>query len=113
MPTTFAAAPIDGQIFQFERENELDKQFVDDEQAEGQSTDLCRFFFSGTGCNKGARCQFRHARNDRLIVCKHWLRGLCKKGEYCEYLHEFDMSKMPECYFFSKFGKEFSTRISV
>lgn len=40
-------------------------------------------------------------------MCKHWLRGLCKKGDDCEFLHEFDMSKMPECYFFSKFG-EFS-----
>ncbi|KAJ8906637.1 hypothetical protein NDN08_003130 [Rhodosorus marinus] len=105
MTAVFEAAPIDNQIFKFERENELDIQFVEDESAEGQSTDLCKNFFSTAGCLKGARCQYRHARNDRLIVCKHWLRGLCKKGEYCEYLHEFDKSKMPECYFFSKFGE--------
>mmetsp|Transcript_8096 Transcript_8096/g.24391 ORF Transcript_8096/g.24391 Transcript_8096/m.24391 type:complete len:362 (-) Transcript_8096:502-1587(-) len=105
MPSVFEAAPINDQIFRFEMENELDRQFIDDEQAEGQSTDLCRFFFSKSGCKRGERCQFRHARNDKLIVCKHWLRGLCKRGVLCEFLHEFDKSKMPECYFFSKFGE--------
>ena len=39
---------------------------------------------------------FRHVRGDKTIVCKHWLRGLCKKGDGCEFLHEYDMSKMPE-----------------
>lgn len=54
-------------------------------------------------CDKGASCPFRHIRGDRTIVCKHWLRGLCKKGDQCEFLHEFDMTKMPECYFYSRF----------
>ena len=36
---------------------------------------------------------------------QHWLRGLCKKGDQCEFLHEYDMSKMPECYFYSRFSK--------
>ncbi|KDO17470.1 hypothetical protein SPRG_16972, partial [Saprolegnia parasitica CBS 223.65] len=31
------------------------------------------------------------------VVCRHWLRGLCMKGDNCEFLHQFDMSKMPEC----------------
>lgn len=101
----FDPAPLHGQVFDFEVENQLDIQRRDDDMAEGRSTDLCRFFFSPQGCAKGSRCQYRHARNDRLIVCKHWLRGLCKKDEFCEYLHEFDLSKMPECYFFSKFGE--------
>jgi hypothetical protein len=26
-------------------------------------------------------------------------------GDDCEFLHEYDMAKMPECYFFSKFGQ--------
>ena len=39
------------------------------------------------------------------VVCKHWLRGLCKKGDGCEFLHEYDMTKMPECYFYSRFSK--------
>ena len=29
------------------------------------------------------------------IVCTHWLRNLCKKGENWEYLHSYDPSKMP------------------
>ena len=34
------------------------------------------------------------------LVCKHWLRGLCKKGDACEFLHEYNLRKMPECNFF-------------
>ena len=26
-------------------------------------------------------------------------------GDDCEFLHEYDMAKMPECYFFSRFGQ--------
>ena len=53
-------------------------------------------------------------RNGRLarqgsVVCKHWLKGthsfimhcnaqgLCKKGDACEFLHEYNIRKMPEC----------------
>jgi len=40
------------------------------------------------------------------VVCKHWLRGLCKKGnDQCEFLHEYDLTKMPPCHFFINFGK--------
>ncbi|KAG7663919.1 YTH1 [[Candida] subhashii] len=38
------------------------------------------------------------------IVCKHWLRGLCKKNDHCEFLHEYNLRKMPECLFYSKNG---------
>ncbi len=38
-----------------------------------------------------------------------WLKFLFAKnvslGDDCEFLHEYDMAKMPECYFFSKFGQ--------
>ena len=61
-------------------------------------------FRNGT-CARGAHCPFRHVRGERTIVCKHWLRHLCKKGDDCEFLHEYDMSKMPVCYFFQKFGE--------
>jgi hypothetical protein len=30
----------------------------------------------------------------RTVVCKHWLRGLCKKGDLCDYLHEYDDDKV-------------------
>ena len=33
----------------------------------------------------------------RSLICKHWMRGLCKKGETCEFLHEYNLRKMPEC----------------
>ncbi|CAK7268558.1 RNA-binding component of cleavage and polyadenylation factor [Sporothrix epigloea] len=38
------------------------------------------------------------------LVCKHWLRGLCKKGDGCEFLHEYNLRKMPECNFFVRNG---------
>ncbi|TFK05891.1 group 10 secretory phospholipase A2-like [Platysternon megacephalum] len=50
-------------------------------------------------------CPFRHISGEKTVVCKHWLRGLCKRGDLCEFLHEYDMTKMPECYFYSKFGE--------
>ncbi|XP_017011438.2 cleavage and polyadenylation specificity factor subunit 4 [Drosophila takahashii] len=66
---------------------------------------VCNFITrSGQECDKGSACPFRHIRGDRTIVCKHWLRGLCKKGDQCEFLHEYDMTKMPECYFYSRFN---------
>lgn len=36
---------------------------------------------------------------------KHWLRGLCKKGDQCDYLHRYDLSQMPECHFFAQNGE--------
>lgn len=42
------------------------------------------------------------AKNDprlRTIVCRHWLRGLCMKGNSCEFLHKFDLERMPYCHY--------------
>lgn len=85
-------------------------------------------------CQLGIHCPFRHvtpsslnfappttaSANNRLnhqhhhhhnhhsshakTVCKHWLRGLCKKGNSCEFLHEYNLRTMPECWFFGKYG---------
>ncbi|CEH12541.1 related to cleavage and polyadenylation specificity factor [Ceraceosorus bombacis] len=67
-------------------------------------------------CPLGPSCPLRHtapgsqnfrppARDPhKRTVCKHWLRGLCKKGDQCDYLHEYDMRRMPECRFFATFG---------
>lgn len=63
------------------------------------------FPFSLPHPSAGGMCPFRHISGEKTVVCKHWLRGLCKKGDQCEFLHEYDMTKMPECYFYSKFGK--------
>ncbi|XP_045211551.1 cleavage and polyadenylation specificity factor subunit 4-like [Mercenaria mercenaria] len=66
---------------------------------------ICTFFLTPVGCSKATACPFRHIKGEKTVVCKHWLRGLCKKGDDCEFLHEFDMTKMPECFFFSKYGQ--------
>lgn len=42
------------------------------------------------------------------MVCKHWLRGLCKKGDQCKFLHQYDVTRMPQCYFYFKFGNALS-----
>ena len=41
----------------------------------------CVFHLRGQ-CSRGTMCPYRHIKPDRTIVCKHWLRGLCKKGSY-------------------------------
>lgn len=57
------------------------------------------------GCNTYLMgSNFRHIIGEKSVVCKHWLRGLCKKGDQCEFLHEYDLQKMPECYFYSKYS---------
>jgi len=65
---------------------------------------ICDFFLIRS-CHRGQLCPLRHISGDRMIVCKHWLRGLCKKGDDCEFLHQYDMEKMPECYFYNKYGQ--------
>ncbi|XP_063718818.1 cleavage and polyadenylation specificity factor subunit 4-like [Symsagittifera roscoffensis] len=64
---------------------------------------VCNFFKRGL-CKRGFLCPFRHVQGEQSVVCKHWIRGLCKKGDECEFLHAYDMSKMPECYFYQRYG---------
>ena len=49
--------------------------------------------------------QFVSKRNFRQTVCRHWLRGLCMKGDNCGFLHEFDQNRMPVCRFYAKYGE--------
>ncbi|NWQ58885.1 CPSF4 factor, partial [Neopipo cinnamomea] len=63
----------------------------------------------GTG-SCGSLCWggLRHLQGTQTlatVVCRHWLRGLCKRGDGCDFLHERDATRMPECYFYSKFGE--------
>ncbi|KAG5417231.1 UTP21 [Candida metapsilosis] len=57
-------------------------------------------------CPLGSNCPNKHVSQMYFnkVVCKHWLRGLCKKGDHCEFLHEYNLRKMPECLFYSKNG---------
>ncbi|ELP93099.1 mRNA 3'-end-processing protein YTH1, putative [Entamoeba invadens IP1] len=43
--------------------------------------------------------------NEKTVVCSHWLRGSCKLGNNCGYLHEYDLDKTPMCNHFEKYGK--------
>ncbi|NXL28554.1 CPSF4 factor, partial [Glaucidium brasilianum] len=53
----------------------------------------------------GRQCPFQNAGGEKTVVCKPWLRGLREKGDGCDFLHQYDATKMPECYFHAKFGK--------
>ncbi|TPX08410.1 uncharacterized protein E0L32_010140 [Thyridium curvatum] len=81
---------------------------------------VCKAYSAGH-CPNGTRCTERHVSaataaqggeqggkqgggGFNSLVCKHWLRGLCKKGESCEFLHEYNLRKMPECNFFVRNG---------
>ena len=76
---------------------------------------ICKAFAAGN-CPLKSHCPERHVTSTTSsgtgkessgfgsLVCKHWLRGLCKKGESCEFLHEYNLRKMPECNFFVRNG---------
>ncbi|NWY58566.1 CPSF4 factor, partial [Chionis minor] len=53
----------------------------------------------------GAWCPFRHVGGEKAAGCKHWLGGLRKRGGGCDFLRESGVTKMPECCFYSKFGR--------
>ncbi|KAH8928010.1 hypothetical protein BT69DRAFT_1213412, partial [Atractiella rhizophila] len=81
---------------------------------------ICSDYLSSGQCPRGSACPKRHILAPSPLnftppppvnpsahartVCKHWLRGLCKKGATCEFLHEYNLRKMPECWFFAKYG---------
>ncbi|CAK9036380.1 30-kDa cleavage and polyadenylation specificity factor 30 (Protein OXIDATIVE STRESS TOLERANT 6) (Zinc finger CCCH domain-containing protein 11) (AtC3H11), partial [Durusdinium trenchii] len=33
----------------------------------------------------------------KTVVCRHWVKDLCMKMDDCEYLHELNPARMPEC----------------
>ncbi|KAI1617833.1 hypothetical protein EDD37DRAFT_240955 [Exophiala viscosa] len=79
------------------------------------SVPVCPDIASSGHCPRGRRCPHRHptpaqqpqhhyGRQNDNYVCKHWLKGLCKKGDTCDYLHEYNLRKMSECQFFNQNG---------
>jgi cleavage and polyadenylation specificity factor subunit 4 len=53
---------------------------------------FCKAFREGH-CPLGNACPDKHSVTHSFnnLVCKHWLRGLCKKGDQCEFLHEYNL----------------------
>ena len=46
----------------------------------------------------------RPTKTVRQMVCTFWLKGTCKKGDECEFLHTNDKDKLPDCPSFSSYG---------
>eukprot|EP00730_Choanoeca_flexa_P019600 TRINITY_DN9582_c0_g2_i2.p1 TRINITY_DN9582_c0_g2~~TRINITY_DN9582_c0_g2_i2.p1 ORF type:complete len:177 (+),score=20.19 TRINITY_DN9582_c0_g2_i2:88-618(+) len=53
-------------------------------------------------CPRGPLCPYRHIKGSKGTVCNFWLRGICKKGDDCEFLHLYIEQLMPECFYFQK-----------
>ncbi len=68
------------------------------------SQPYCKAFREGH-CPLGkGRCPDKHpiTLSHSTLICKHWLRGLCKKGESCDFSHEYNLRKMQECINFTR-----------
>ncbi|KAK2196631.1 bifunctional Zinc finger [Babesia duncani] len=50
------------------------------------------------------RVDIERNRGKHSIVCRHWLKGMCMKGEFCDFLHQLVYSRMPPCRSFEKNG---------
>ncbi|XP_052053211.1 putative cleavage and polyadenylation specificity factor subunit 4-like protein [Apodemus sylvaticus] len=98
-------AGLQGFTFTFEHDVELQKGtgLLPFQDMDKSSSAVCNFFAKGL-CVKGILCPLRHEQGEKMVVCKHWLRGLCRKSDCCNFLHQYDVSRMPVCYFHSKFG---------
>ncbi|GAB1297023.1 Cleavage and polyadenylation-specific factor 4-like [Apodemus speciosus] len=106
-------AGLQGFTFTFEQDVELQKGtgLLPFQGMDKSSSAVCNFFAKGL-CVKGPTlsllsrilCPLRHEHGEKMVVCKHWLRGLCRKSDCCNFLHQYDVSRMPVCYFHSKFG---------
>ncbi|ORM41928.1 30-kDa cleavage and polyadenylation specificity factor 30 [Babesia sp. Xinjiang] len=50
------------------------------------------------------RADIERTRGKHSVVCRHWLKGMCMKGEFCDFLHQLVYSRMPPCRLFEKNG---------
>ena len=70
--------------------------------------EICQNYQKGV-CPLGKECPQRHIitnlRTVQQVVCKHWLRDACVKGEDCEFIHEFNDRLIEECAFYNRFGQ--------
>lgn len=81
----------DSAIYSSERKFILTASFFED--------NICRHFAKGKCSNY--KCPDLHIKV-KTTVCKHWLNSLCKKNRDCEFLHRYDLTKMPICHFWTE-----------
>eukprot|EP00729_Bicosta_minor_P021762 gene21762-35600_t len=74
------------------------------ENMDKSNSEECRMFNLQRDCPRHRLCPYRHIHGEKTTVCKHWLKGLCKKGDGCEWLHKYEMYRMMECQFFRDHG---------
>ncbi|KAH8739482.1 zf-CCCH zinc finger protein [Cryptosporidium ryanae] len=43
-------------------------------------------------------------RGRHSVVCRHWIRNMCMKGDFCDFLHQYDNERMPPCFNYQKYG---------
>ena len=74
---------------------------------------LCQLSLLPPGCPLGIACPLRHVENlppkeipkNSDIVCRHWLRGMCKLHEACPFLHSYDLRAFSKCYLYTTFKR--------
>jgi len=79
------------------------EEFIENELKLSETNDVYCPDYQKNQC-RNRNCKLIHIKLSTAVVCKHWLRGLCKKNEKCEFLHEYNLKKMPECFFFNVYG---------
>lgn len=50
------------------------------------------------------RADIERRRGKHSVVCRHWLKNMCMKGEFCDFLHQLVYSRMPPCTIYGKIG---------
>lgn len=40
----------------------------------------------------------------QTLVCRHWLKNICGNGNACDYVHHYEVSKLPVCQAFAATG---------
>uniref|UniRef100_UPI003AAE36DA uncharacterized protein n=1 Tax=Centroberyx gerrardi TaxID=166262 RepID=UPI003AAE36DA len=87
-----------------ERKRFMTEEFKDQNALVVDGRLLCRHFLRGR-CIKGDECQLEHAQVVNNLIkemCKFYIQGFCAKGESCPYMHH-----SAPCKFFHSRGKCF------
>ncbi|KAH7823218.1 putative cleavage and polyadenylation specificity factor subunit 4 [Monocercomonoides exilis] len=84
-------------------ENDIKRSLFDD-NGKSRRGEVCALHLAGH-CPRENKCPYKHLPSSKKVVCKHWFKGLCMKGNQCDFLHVYDLTLMPECKFFARDGK--------